>query len=114
MREIGLNFTFRSNNQNRISNHVVYVLRREVAQTLSRYGLGAVIEQPDQRFQNAVVAPAIDDFNPVENELHISYYMPFPLRDLINFRGLFDDGIPVLENFSRNLNCEVTFRTVIL
>lgn len=114
MRELGLNFTFRSRDQNPISNHVVYVLRREVAQTLERHGLGAVVELPNQQFQNEIVAPAIDDFNPVENELHISYYMPFPLREIIDFHRLFEDGIPDLENFTRNLNCELSFRTVIL
>lgn len=112
MHEFGFKFRFFSNSENPISQDVIYELRREVALHLEHSGFGVYMETPEMKFRNVAASPAIDEYDDIDRELLLSYYLPFPLRDGDLHRIMFE-CVPELKTFARSKNCELIFRTVI-
>ena len=111
MREFGIKFIFRSKTDNPISESVLYELRSEVAIHLEHCGFGGVVRQEDPVFENRYATPAINDYDPQEQELYLTYNWSWPLRHG-NLTTLFTQCVPELESFADRMNVKLTFRSV--
>ncbi len=112
MRDFGATFLFSARNGG-IPNQTIYTLRQEVSRMFQTYGFGDVLETSPTTFANVNATPAIDVYDQVEEELHISYYWMFPLR-VGDIMRLTIEGIPNLHIFANGLGCNLIFRTVIV
>ncbi len=113
MREIGAVFVFKSNTDNLIPNQTLFELRREIARIMRDCEFGDIVEITPETFSNTFAHPNIDQFFPVENELHISYHWIFPLQHGNLMRIIYEE-VPELHNFANRLGLVLTFRTVII
>lgn len=115
MREFGLRFIFTGRQGNPLSDAVRYDLKREVARTMENAEFGRVFEDEHGNFENEFAYPAIYDYDPVCDELHICFYFAFPLPEHRgNIWRLQSELIPVLENFTENLNAHLHFYTLLI
>lgn len=114
MREVGIRFIFRGNRENPLSNALIYDIKRQVARTLENCDFGAVQENGHGVFINEYITPSISQYDPVSDELHICFYLPFPIVE--NHGDLWrlqSEGVPALHNFIENLYGTLAFSTFI-
>lgn len=113
VREFGIRFIFRGRpgDNSPMSNSTLFSLRREVARTLRNSEFGEVRELPNRRFRNTFAKPVIDVYDPIENELYISYYFIFPLHHG-SIPAFQDIHVPILSEFATASGVELTIITM--
>lgn len=112
MREFGVKFLFEKKSDNPISEDILYQLRSEVSLHLEHSGFGAHQECGDgSQFRNEFATPAIDHYDPTDNELYITYYWPWPLRHG-NLTTLFTQCVPELQDYAKRMGTKLTFRSI--
>lgn len=115
MREFGARFIFHGGKGNRLSDALMYDIRREVSRLLQICEFGASMENGNRGFDNQYAVPSIDQYDPQSDELHISYYWAFPLvpghGDLWRLNSV---GVPDLHIYCENLNVKLTFHTLLV
>lgn len=110
MREFGIRFIFQAKDQNVVPNHVLTDLRREIAHVLQLCEFGDIVELPDNHFVNTWATPAIDVYDPIDNELYISFHWAYPLEHGSLYL-LYTQYLESLYTFSNNLNMPLVFKT---
>ena len=114
MRDFGLRFIFRGTAGHRLGQTELYEIHREVSRILELSGFGDAIEN-EGVFRNRYLAPAIDAFDEEIDELHISYYVNFPIpRGQGDIWLLHSRYIPELHGWVENQGLFLRFHTILI
>ena len=95
-----LSFQFLYRTHDPIENHVVYNIRKDIANMMRDCEFGEVLEQDESKFINEYAIPTTDDLFIPENDLFISFAFELPLRHG-NLARLLVEEIP---QFYRHIN----------
>ena len=115
MRDFGLRFIFRGTVGHRLGQTELYEIHREVSRILALSGFGEVTENADGVFMNRYLAAAIDAYDEELDELHISYYLNFPVpREQGDIWLLHSRYIPELHGWAENQGFVLRFHTILI
>lgn len=115
MRDFGLRFIFRGTVGHRLGQTELYDIHREVSRILELSGFGESMESEGGRFTNRYLAAAIDAYDPEIDELHISYYLNFPVpQGQGDIWLLHSRYIPELHGWVENQGLILRFHTILI
>lgn len=108
---LSLSFTIYNRDHTDIGNDRLYTIRREVALAMENAEFGHIIEH-DDHFENLFAAPDTDHYYIPENELFISYLIPYAQQQG-NIAFLLKQSIPTLYHIINELDMDVVTRIII-